>query len=348
METLGKQEGLTRRQFVWSSVAGGLVGAVTTFPARALAQAKPKVVLKAISVWEKTITWSAPLLELMARVEKKSGGELVIEWKGGPEAVPPFQSAEPVSKGVFDMIQTSAAFYASAVPEAIAIYPERASPKALRDAGAIKVMDEVHREKFNVAFLGVPSSGIGFVMLTRAPARNLEFFKGKKIRTTPLYTPLLRALGASTVTIAPAEVYPALERGVADGLAWPEMGIEERKVHEVCKYMLLPTYYDVRTSLLMNKSAFDRLSPHLQKVLLEAVVEVEEWGVKVFREEADKEQERLRKYGMEMIKLPDAEAKRYLQIARDAIWEQIIKDAPKNGPRLREAFIKAAQMGGSS
>jgi TRAP-type C4-dicarboxylate transport system substrate-binding protein len=209
-------------------------------------------------------------------------------------------------------------------------------------------MDEIHREKFNVSFLGVPSSGIGFVMLTKAPVRNLEFFKGKKMRTTPLYTPLLKALGASTVTIAPAEVYPALERGVADGLAWPEFGIEERKLQEVVKYMLFPTYYDVRTALLINKGTFDKLPPHLQKLLIETVVEVEEWGVKAFRDEADKEQDRLKKQGMEIIRLPDAEAKRYLQIARDAIWEQIIKDSPKNGPRLKETFIKAAQMGGSS
>ena len=345
MEIKRKSEALTRRQFVWSSVAGGLVAATVKSPGVALAQAKPKVTLKAISVWEKTITWSSPLLELMTRVEKKSGGELVIEWKGGPEAVPPFQSSEPVSKGVFDIIQTSAAFYASAVPEANAIYPERASPKALRDAGAIKVMDEVHREKFGVVFLGVPSSGIGFIILTKEPVRNLEFFKGRKIRTTPLYTPMLKALGAATVTIAPAEVYPALERGVADGLAWPEMGIDERKLHEVVKYMLLPTYYEVRTSMLMNRAAFEKLPAHLRTLLLETVREVEEWGVKVFREEAAKEQERLRKYGMEMINLPDAEAKRYLQIARDALWEQVMKDSPKYGARLKEVFVKAAQMG---
>lgn len=345
METRAEREGLTRRQFVWSAAAGGLAAAVAKAPGRALAQAKPKVTLKAISVWEKPIIWSKPLLELAARVEKKSGGELVIEWKGGPESVPPFQSAEPVSKGVFDIVQTSPTFYASAVPDANAIYPEKASTKSLRAAGAIKLLDEIHREKFGVVFLGIGSSGIGFTIITKAPARTLEFFKGKKVRTVPLYTPLLKALGAATVTIAPAEVYPALERGVVDGVAWPEMGIEERKFHEVAKYLLFPTYYDVRSSMLMNRAAFEKLPPHLQKLLMEAVLEVEEWGTKTWREEADREQERLKKYGMEMVHLPDAEAKRYLQIARDTLWEQVMKDSPKYGARLREAFTKAAQMG---
>lgn len=46
-----------------------------------------------------------------------------------------------------------------------------------------------------------------------------------------------------------------------------------------------------------------------------------------------------------MIKLPDAEAKQFLKIARDALWEQVIEDLPKNGPRLKEVFSRAAQMG---
>lgn len=344
METRTRRDGLTRRRFVWRGVAGGLVAA-TARPGRTFAQAKPKVVLTGISVWEKPLIWSKPLLELASRVEKKSGGELVIEWRGGPESVPPFQSAEAVSKGVFDIVQTSSTFYGSAVPDAIAIYPEKASVKSLHAAGAIKLLDEIHRERLGVVFLGVPSSGVGFTIVTKAPARNLEFFKGKKIRTLPLYTPLLKALGAATVTIAPAEVYPALERGVVDGVAWPEMGIEERKFHEVAKYLLFPTYYEVRSSMLMNRGKFDKLPPQLQKILMEAVLEVEAWGARTWREEVGREQEQLRKLGMEFVKLPEPDASRFLKIARDAIWEQVMKDSPKYGARLKEAFTKAAQMG---
>jgi TRAP-type C4-dicarboxylate transport system substrate-binding protein len=259
--------------------------------------------------------------------------------------VPPFQSAEPVSKGVFDLAQTSPTFYASALPDANAIYPEKASVKSLHASGAIKLLDEVHREKLGVILLGVPSSGIGFTLITKAPARNLEFFKGKKIRTVPLYTPLLKALGAATVTIAPAEVYPALERGVVDGVGWPEIGIEERKFHEVAKYMLFPTYYDVRSTQIMNRASFEKLPPELQKLLMDTVREVEEWGARVFREEAEAERERLRKQGVETVTLPEAEGKRFLELARETLWEQVLKDSPKYGARLKEVFTKAAQMG---
>jgi len=113
----------------------------------------------------------------------------------------------------------------------------------------------------------------------------------------------------------------------------------------VVKYILLPTYYDVRTNLLINRTAFEKLWPSHQKLLLETVSEVEAWGNRIAREEADREQERLRKLGMEFVRLPEPEASRYLQIARDSIWEQIVKDSPKYGARLREAFTKAAQLG---
>ncbi|HEV8307745.1 MAG TPA: hypothetical protein VGW35_08750 [Methylomirabilota bacterium] len=121
--------------------------------------------------------------------------------------------------------------------------------------------------------------------------------------------------------------------------------MEERKFHEVAKYMLFPTYYDVRSSLLMNRAAFEKLPADLQNLLVETVREVEEWGAKVFREEAERERDRLRKQGVEPVTLPDAEARQFLKIAPETLWEQIVKDSPRHGPRLREVFTRAAQLG---
>jgi TRAP-type C4-dicarboxylate transport system substrate-binding protein len=42
-----------------------------------------------------------------------------------------------------------------------------------------------------------------------------------KIRSTGLYNPFLVAMGATTIVMAPGDVYAGLERKVVDGLAWP-------------------------------------------------------------------------------------------------------------------------------
>ena len=341
MTSQGDGRGVSRRKFVGGALAGGAALAIGQVPGGARAQGSP-LVLRAISSWEKTISFSKPLLDLIDRVNRNSAGRLRIDWIGGPEAVPIFQGADAVSKGVFDMVLSSPPFFASSIPESNALFlRDDLTVPGLYKSGIVKALDEISRERIGVAFIGVPASGFGFTFFMRQQPQNLDSFKGKKIRTTPLYTPILRALGASTVTIAPAEVYPALERGVVDGVAWPASGILERKFHEVAKYMVLPTYYDVRLALLMNARAYDRMPADLRKVLLDSIRETEEWGAKLFKQESASEIAEVQRLGVVVVTLSPAEGKKFLKMADDALWEQVVKDSPKHGLRLKELFAKA-------
>ena len=85
----------------------------------------------------------------------------------------------------------------------------------LRASGAIDAYaDILMRSKRGVMLLGVPLSGVGYVSRCAGRPANLSYFKGKKIRSIPLYDPILQALGATPVTTSPAEAYTAMERGV--------------------------------------------------------------------------------------------------------------------------------------
>ena len=61
-------------------------------------------------------------------------------------------------------------------------------------------------------------------------------FTGLKIRVTPVYKDIVEALGGTTVTTAPGEVYTALERGVVDGYGWPITGIFDLGWEKVTKF----------------------------------------------------------------------------------------------------------------
>lgn len=345
MKTNNIHDGLTRRRFVWSSVAGGLVGIFLSAPRRTTAQTKARITLRAISALPKNHISTSPLIELMSWVEKRSGGELVIQWKGGPEAVPSLQSGDAISKGLFDIAMSSPAFYAAGVPEGLAVFVEQASLKSLHASGALALLDQIHREKFGVALLGLSASSTGAVMITKTRPQNLEYFKGRKMRSGAFYTPMLRALGAATVTLGPTDLYSGLERGIVDGMPVPEWVIIASKLHEVAKFVLLPPFYNVVNSLVINRVVFEKLPAPLQKLLVESTREVEEWAANLYRAETQKAREQLPKMGLEYVQLLEAEAKRYLQIARDSLWEQVLKDSPQYGSRLKELFTKAAQMG---
>ena len=77
-------------------------------------------------------------------------------------------------------------------------------------------------------------------------------FTGLKIRVTPVYKDIVEALGGTTVTTAPGEVYTALERGVVDGYGWPVTGIFDLGWEKVTKFRMEPAFYSVEVGVLVN------------------------------------------------------------------------------------------------
>lgn len=328
-----------RRRFIKGMAAGGTALALGAATTRSVGQSA--TTLRIVSVWEKGLIWNRPLFEFIKRVQAKAGGSLKLEFVGGPEAVSPFQSADSVVKGIFNLVHTSPTFFAASVPEANALYLAEDVPlRRLYDSGVIKAFDELFLEKMKVALVGIPAGGVGATYISRESPATLKYFEGRRIRTTPLFTPMLKALGASTVTIAPAEVYSALERGVVDAVGWPLIGIVERKFQEIAKSFLLPTFYDIRLCMLANPASWNRLDPTLRTLMVDTMREVGNWGYQLFREESAKEQAELQKAGMQKAVLSQTEARQYLRIANDAMWDAITKDSPKHGARLKEMFAK--------
>jgi len=77
-------------------------------------------------------------------------------------------------------------------------------------------------------------------------------FTGLKIRVTPVYKDIVEAMGGTTVTTAPGEVYTALERGVVDGYGWPVTGIFDLGWEKVTKFRMEPAFYSVEVGVLVN------------------------------------------------------------------------------------------------
>jgi tripartite ATP-independent transporter DctP family solute receptor len=96
-------------------------------------------------------------------------------------------------------------------------------------------------------------------------------FKGLKIRTPPDFVnqETVKALGGMAQTIAFAELPMALKQGVVDGQENPIATIYSNKMWETQKYLSMLNYTYNSTHLLMNKAAFDKLTPAQQQILIE-------------------------------------------------------------------------------
>ncbi len=172
---------------------------------------------------------------------------------------------------------------------------------------------------------------------TRVPIRTLADLKGKKIRAQGVVeTDFTRAIGASPVTLAWEETYTALQQGVIDGFWVTDSSLFNARLHEVVKYGWDVGLGGATGFLVVNRSAFEGLSPDLQKIVRETAREAGEriWA----RVDTDIKEYRIRlkKAGMTFSRASSEDMKAMLDEAQ-GVWRDWIQ---KGGPVAREMVEK--------
>lgn len=143
------------------------------------------------------------------------------------------------------------------------------------------VLDWINQDaeaQMNVVALSMFDYGFRHVTTNNIEVNSAADLKGVKIRV-PGSAGLLAtfdALGANTQTIPYSELYQALKQGVVSAEENPVATILADSFYE-CQNQLSLTghFFDVQ-SLLINKSAWDEMSPELQAVMKEAAMEAQQ------------------------------------------------------------------------
>jgi TRAP-type C4-dicarboxylate transport system substrate-binding protein len=155
-----------------------------------------------------------------------------------------------------------------------------------------------------------------------------------------MYLQVIKGLGGNPVVIPPTEVYVALERNVVDGYCWPSVGIGDWGWQKQTKYIVDPGFYNVPNPLLVNLKTWNNLPQKLRDLLAEAAVEAEKSVVAYFDDLAKKERPVLLKDGIQVIDLPPAEKEKFLKVAYEEGWKDILGKSPQVGTKLKELLTK--------
>ncbi len=298
--------------------------------------------LKAVTAWPKTaseykaFTTFTDLVEQM--VTKKYPGELKIQYVGGPEAVKTPDQVQACQRGMVDMVFTTNAYYVSLLPEVDALKLSVFTPAEERKNGAWAYMNQLH-EKLGLYYLARLGLGTQFHLYLEKPIKTADL-KGLNIRVSPMYLQVIKGLGGNPVVIPPTEVYSALERNVVDGYCWPSVGIRDWGWDKQTKYVVDPGFYQVPNPLVMNLNTWKKLPKKLQDLLTEAAQEGEKKVVADFENLAKQERPILIKEGIQVIALPPAEAEKFLRVAYDEGWKDILAKSPVAGAKLKELLTK--------
>jgi TRAP-type C4-dicarboxylate transport system substrate-binding protein len=212
------------------------------------------------------------------------------------------------------------------------------TPAQERTSSAWAYVNQLH-EKIGLYYLARLGLGTQFHLYLKKPIKTADL-KGLNIRVSPMYLQVIKGLDGNPVVIPPTEVYPALERNVVDGYCWPSVGIRDWGWDKHTKYVVDPGFYQVPNPLVMNLNTWNKLPKKLQDLLTEAAAEAEKKVVAYFDDLAKQERPILLKEGIQVIDLPPAEKEKFLKVAYDEGWKDIIAKSPQIGPKLKELLTK--------
>lgn len=258
--------------------------------------------------------------EWMKWVEAESGGTLKITtfWSGG--LLSSDESMLEVRHGVVD-IGLITPIYARGGAQVLRV--QAGFYGGVRTyADQLRVYDcmatafpEFSQETEGLVVLAVQGGNLPGVLTRDRPVRNLDDFRGLRLRAPSELTGLLAKLGADPVNMPMGEVYSALAKGVIDGVVAPADTLRSLHFNEVAKHFtqarIARGAYPARA---MSLRSWQRLSPGHRDILersravweqamMERITKAEAVGVEFGREQ-----------GTDFIAFPDAEQQKLDQL----------------------------------
>jgi TRAP-type C4-dicarboxylate transport system substrate-binding protein len=300
----------------------------------ATAASAQEVTLRAVTSFAEGTQFSKNFERFIQKVNADGKGTVQINYIGGPRAMPPFEVGNAVRTKVIDIANVTGAFYTNLMPEADALKLIGKPADQQRKDGTFAFIEQLHVQKLNAHYLARQFHNVPFHIYMNKKIDKLDF-TGLKIRVTPVYKDVVEALGGTTVTTAPGEVYTALERGVVDGYGWPVTGIFDLGWEKVTKFRLEPAFYSVEVGVLVNMDVWKGLTDAQKKVLNDAAL----WLEGLDRENdalIKAERDKQAAAGIQPIDLGPAASKEFLAKANEVGWASVIKRSPENGAKLRQ------------
>lgn len=281
--------------------------------------------------------------EFIDKVNQAAKGELNIRYRGGPETIPAFDQGMAVKKGLVDISAVPIGFYEAIVPGVGGAMLTQLTPwEERKPGGAYDYLVEIHK-KGGLFYLGrgAPSKEDFFHLTLNKKVEKRQDFAALKIGTATVARAAVKGWGATVVSLAMPDYYTSMERGLVDGVAssglsaWVGQGCQA-----VTKYMVDHAYYQSTVAIIMNLNSWDRLPPHLQKLLTDSMTQAEkalsDW---YGRDEAQLKQKMV-DAGVQIYKFSPDMAKWFIDTAYDSAWKYQEERFPEVTRKMRALMTK--------
>jgi len=301
--------------------------------------------LKAVTFLPKNDLRVAQFLDFLKLVEQKSKGAISSKFLGSQEVMAALQVGENLKMGTVDIAMLPGAFFEGQVPGASMIALSQVSHEEERRRGLWSKLAQMCAPAglYPIGKFMPQNDPLIYIGFKKVRPASLKDLAGLKVGYSgPLLKRWVEKLGMTFVQLTNPEFYTGMERGVVDALSLPLLNHVVYSVYELETCLLDHTVSVSNGYLLMSLKTWSSLSRDRQKAVSDAY---EAWlpqTIKVQREDEDNARKMLiEKKGKDFfVKLPPADAARYVQSYYDAEWEYWDKRKPDLVKALKPLLAK--------
>jgi TRAP-type transport system periplasmic protein len=318
--------------------------ALLLISAASTVMAADRITLNWASMLPKTSSETIALQKLFFdKVNEKAKGQMVINYRGGPDVIGQFDLGAAVQKGIIDIAMVSVGFYEALVPgNGAAMLSELTPQDERKPGGAYYFLDEMHN-KAGMKYLGrtAPSSDRFFFTYLNKKVTSQKDFSGLRIGCSAGARAAVEGWGASVTNVKITDYYNAMERSLTDSISgcpldvWVSLG-----AHEVTKYVIDHPFYVSTAVGIMNLNSWKKLPKNLQDIMAESMMEYEKEKIGVEQKHREEARQKMINAKVEFYKLPPQVAEWYVSTAYKAGWDYQQKRFPEVTAKLKELLTK--------
>jgi TRAP-type transport system periplasmic protein len=181
----------------------------------------------------------------------------------------------------------------------------------------------------------------GGVASRSASIVNPQDAKGLKIRGGSREMDMvLKAAGASTLSLPSNEIYAAMQTGACDAAITSSTSLISFRLEELAKSLTTgrgKSYWFMLEPLVMSKQVFAALSKPHQDAIMAIGAEMEAFGLKEAMADDQKVAEVYAKKGAKILDLDEATVEKWRAIARDTAWKDYAEKTPLSAELIKLA-----------
>lgn len=179
-----------------------------------------------------------------------------------------------------------------------------------------------------------------YISNSKRPITKMADIQGLKFRVpqSAVLIASYKAFGGSPTPISWAETFTALQQGVVDGQCYGYIGFQAMKFNEANQKYLTEVHYTYQLQpLVISERVYRKMTPEMQKLVVEAGQYAQEAVLKFQKEESDAAKKALIAGGLQVSQLEDEDM--WQKAAMEKVWPEMAEFV--GGKEAINAYLKA-------